>query len=228
MASFIFLGTSNHPKSIITLNELNRLGYFSSNNCIVITNHNEGGLPTLAKELKYKVHVVKSDLDLYNYLQYLTFDYLISCGWHLRISSKVLKLPKKIAINSHSSFLPDYKGLGAYKHAWANAEKYSGNTIHIMDEDFDTGVILAQAKVKIKWFDTPRTLLIKIAKETPHLIIKAVNIYNDYNNKKVEEYENSKKGRYFLRTSNPQFIKHRLYNLFASALGLKKWLTKHK
>lgn len=226
MISYIFLGTSNHPKATITLKRLTQDGYFRPSNCIVITNSIDGSFPKLSSDLGYQVKVVNSDYDTLQVLKNIDFDFLICCGWHLKISKKVLKLPKIAAINSHSSYLPDYKGLGAYKHAWANVEKYAGNTIHLMDENFDTGIILAQKKVRIYFWDTPKTLLKRISRETPNLIQLGINRCQQKGTKCSQR--NNKNGRYFFKTSKSQFIRHRLYNLIAKTLGLELKLTKYK
>jgi len=79
-----------------------------------------------------------------------------------------------------------------------------------MDENLDTGNILTQQKVKIYWWETPRTILLRISEHAPSLIMLAIEKYNNgFRGLK----DNSTRGRYFLKTSNISFILHRVYNL---------------
>src|SRR5690554_1949071 len=225
MILYVFLGDSNHPKSCYTVENLHEVSFISPQNCIIVSNRENGKLNNWASERDYKILVAKTNKEIFSGLNGVKFDYLISCGWPSKISSNILKLAEKTSVNSHSAYLPDYKGLSAYKHAWANGEDYSGNTVHIMDEQFDTGNILAQSKVKIYWWDTPRSILLRISEHTPALIILSIE---KYNNGFSGIEGNSEKGRYFLKTSNIKFVLYRLYNLCAKRFGLKRVYTKYK
>ena len=54
-----------------------------------------------------------------------------------------------IYINSHPSYLPQYKGKNAIKDAIKNNEKYIGVTLHYMSEKVDSGKIIYQDKISI-------------------------------------------------------------------------------
>jgi methionyl-tRNA formyltransferase len=56
----------------------------------------------------------------------------------------VLEIPKLGVLNSHPALLPKYRG--PYPFAWAmrNGDSEIGMTFHLMDEQFDTGPVLAQ------------------------------------------------------------------------------------
>jgi len=134
-----------------------------------------------------------------------------------------LTLARKRALNCHSSYLPDYKGLGAYKHAWSNNESYAGASVHIMEEKFDTGEIMSQSKVKLFLRDTPKTILTRIAEQTSLLIIIAI-----FKLEKGDVGQPNEGGRYFIKTSNVKHVLHRFFNLMAGILGLPRWMTSHK
>ena len=65
-------------------------------------------------------------------------------------------------LNIHPSLLPKYKGLDTHKRVIKNNEKYSGCTVHFVNSKLDSGQIILQKKVKIKKFDTPKSLAKKI------------------------------------------------------------------
>lgn len=70
-------------------------------------------------------------------------------------------------INVHPALLPKYGGKGMYGHhvheaVVANKEKESGITIHLVDEEYDRGEHLFQAKVSLDEKDTPESVAQKI------------------------------------------------------------------
>ena len=66
----------------------------------------------------------------------------------------------------HPAILPAFPGLDAQKQAIESGVKYSGCTVHFVDEGIDTGPIIVQETVKIKNGDTEETLSKRIlAKE---------------------------------------------------------------
>lgn len=220
---YVFVGNNNHPKSCITFERLYETSFLTPDNCILISNKNIGSFVSFGSNLGFHIIIARNDDEMYMSLKDYRFDYLISCGWHRKISIRTLRLADKFSINSHSSYLPDYKGLSAYKHAWANGETHTGNSIHIMDDKFDTGTILAQSKIRIYWWDTPRTILLRIAEHTPALIMLAIERLE---RGVIGVNNNARSGRYFLKTSNIQFVFIRVYNLVAQIIGLKKITTK--
>lgn len=221
---YAFLGKSNHQKSTVVLERLIENNFLNSHNTIVITQDPEGGiLGKIAKTKNINVFTANNNKDLIGILENNCVDYLISCGWHLKISQKVLDLPNKVSINCHSSFLPDYKGALGNVHAWANHEDYSGATVHIMDQDFDTGNILAQSKVKIFLLDTPTAVLYRIAEHTAILIMNAIL---KFENGEVGYQQQG--GRYFKKIPFYKACIHRCYNMFAKAFNLPIWITPHQ
>jgi methionyl-tRNA formyltransferase len=65
-------------------------------------------------------------------------------GYRWRLPPEVLAIPELGVVNGHPSMLPRHRG--PYPFAWAVREQDAelGMTYHLMDEDFDTGPILAQ------------------------------------------------------------------------------------
>ncbi|MFN4233411.1 MAG: phosphoribosylglycinamide formyltransferase [Bacteroidia bacterium] len=102
-----------------------------------------------------------------NYLISQKIDYIVLAGFLLKIPEKLIhRYPNKI-INIHPSLLPKYGGKGMYgihvhRAVIQNHEKESGISIHLVNEEYDKGKILFQAKCKIEMDDTPETLANKI------------------------------------------------------------------
>ena len=85
-------------------------------------------------------------------------DIILVGSWGEKISKEIYNLPTIAAINAHPSLLPKYRGPNPYFWTIRNRELSSGVTFHIIDENFDTGAILAQEEIKIFPSDTGKTL----------------------------------------------------------------------
>jgi formyltetrahydrofolate-dependent phosphoribosylglycinamide formyltransferase len=88
------------------------------------------------------------------------------------------RFPGRI-LNIHPALLPDYGGkgmYGAHVHAavLAAGEKESGCTVHRVDEEFDHGPVLAQARVPVLPGDTPTTLAARVLVEEHRLYPETV------------------------------------------------------
>lgn len=83
---------------------------------------------------------------------------------------KMLAVPPGWAgriVNIHPSLLPDFGGKGMYGHhvheaVLAAGRTESGCTVHLVDEHYDRGPILAQARVPVLPGDTPDTLAARV------------------------------------------------------------------
>jgi methionyl-tRNA formyltransferase len=71
-------------------------------------------------------------------------DLLVVHGFNWRLPAAVLRIPSSGVINVHSSLLPRYRGPAPVLWAIRNGDAEIGLTVHRMDEQFDTGPILAQ------------------------------------------------------------------------------------
>jgi len=94
-------------------------------------------------------------------------DFIVLAGFLWKLPSSLIKAyPKKI-INIHPALLPKYGGKGMYGHfvheaVIAAREKESGITVHYVDDHYDNGDIIFQAKCEVEETDTPETLAKKI------------------------------------------------------------------
>ena len=88
---------------------------------------------------------------------------LICLAGFMRIlSPEFIKRYKNRILNIHPSILPSFPGLGAQKHAVESGVRYSGCTVHFVDEGVDSGPILVQAVIKVRSDDTEETLAKRI------------------------------------------------------------------
>jgi methionyl-tRNA formyltransferase len=79
----------------------------------------------------------------------LDADVAISGGFPLRIPADALGVPRHGVVNGHPALLPQLRGPNPIGWALRNGDEEIGFTFHRMDEDFDTGSLLAQGRAPL-------------------------------------------------------------------------------
>ena len=98
-------------------------------------------------------------------------------GFMRIISPHFIKEYKNRILNIHPALLPSFPGLNAQKQAIEFGAKFSGCTVHFVDEGVDTGPIILQEIVKVSVNDTEKTLSKKILVEEHKAYPKAVELF---------------------------------------------------
>jgi phosphoribosylglycinamide formyltransferase 1 len=94
-------------------------------------------------------------------------DYIILAGFLWLIPNPFIQKYQKKIINIHPALLPNYGGKGMFgmkvhEAVIQNKEKESGISIHYVNDNYDEGEIIFQAKCSIDKDDTPDLLANKI------------------------------------------------------------------
>ncbi len=102
-------------------------------------------------------------------------DLIVLAGYLRKIPDQIIAAYRGSIINIHPSLLPKYGGKGFYgmnvhRAVLENNETESGCTIHIVDEEFDQGPIIAQSKVAVHSDDTPEILAKRVLHEEHKLL----------------------------------------------------------
>jgi phosphoribosylglycinamide formyltransferase-1 len=79
-------------------------------------------------------------------------------------------------LNIHPSLLPAFPGLESQRQALEYGVKFSGCTVHFVNENLDAGPIVTQAIVPIKPDDTDETLAARILSEEHRIYTEAVRL----------------------------------------------------
>ena len=98
-------------------------------------------------------------------------------GFMRIISPSFIKQYKNKILNIHPALLPAFPGLDAQKQAVEFGAKFSGCTVHFVDEGVDTGPIILQEIVKVDSKDTEKTLSKKIIMKEHEIYPKAVELF---------------------------------------------------
>jgi phosphoribosylglycinamide formyltransferase 1 len=109
-------------------------------------------------------------------LQEKKVDLVCLAGYMRLLSPYFVAAFRNRILNIHPSLLPAFPGLEAQRQALEHGAKFSGCTVHFVDENLDAGPIVLQAVVPIENGDTPDTLSERILREEHRIYTEAVRI----------------------------------------------------
>jgi len=161
------------------------------NPAVVISNKPDAKGLKIAKKLGVKTEVIASkgfkgnrlDYDkkivsvLKKYKVTPTNGLVCLAGFMKIISPQFVRKYKYRILNIHPAILPAFPGLDAQKQAIDYGAKFSGCTVHFVDESVDTGPIILQAIVKVKKGDTEETLAKRILTQEHKTYPEAVRLF---------------------------------------------------
>ena len=103
-------------------------------------------------------------------------DLVVLAGFLVAVPSAMVEKYRGRIINIHPSLIPSFCGKGYYglkvhEAALARGVKVTGATVHMVDEDMDTGPILLQKAVEVKEGDTPEVLQRRVMEEAEWVIL---------------------------------------------------------
>ena len=103
-------------------------------------------------------------------------DILCLAGYMRIVSPVLIRAFQGRILNIHPALLPAFPGLNVQKKAIEHGARFSGCTVHIVDEEVDHGPIILQAAVPVFPDDTPETLSERILKREHRLYPAAVDL----------------------------------------------------
>lgn len=178
-------GNGSNLQSIIdhienhSLNATIKIVVSSHPDAFGITRAKKHGIPFLV--LKNGDFKNKQDFDqaLIKILKDNEVDLVILAGFMRILTASFIKaFPKKI-MNIHPALLPSFPGLHGQKQAFDYGVKYSGCTVHFVDEGMDTGPIIIQSVVPVNDDDTEDSLAARILKEEHKIYPRAIQYFAD-------------------------------------------------
>jgi phosphoribosylglycinamide formyltransferase-1 len=116
------------------------------------------------------------DRELVTVLQERQVDFICLAGYMRLLSSHFLSAYRNRILNIHPSLLPAFPGLYAQRQALEHGAKFSGCTVHFVDQTLDGGPIIAQRVVPVLDDDTEETLSGRILAEEHKLYAEALAI----------------------------------------------------
>ena len=150
---------------------------------IISSNSKAEGLKYSVK-YKIKKYVIKkndknSEIKILKKLEINKISFICLAGYMRILSKKFIKNFKGKIINIHPSLLPKYKGLNTHEKVIENKEKYTGCTVHYVNDKLDSGKIILQKKIKVFKHDTAETIKKRVLDKEHQIYFKAIlKIFN--------------------------------------------------
>ena len=102
---------------------------------------------------------------------------LVCLAGYMRLLSPVFVAAfRNRILNIHPSLLPAFPGLEAQRQALEHGVKFTGCTVHFVDENLDAGPVILQAIVPVLDADTPESLSQRVLNEEHRIYTEAVKI----------------------------------------------------
>jgi phosphoribosylglycinamide formyltransferase 1 len=133
----------------------------------------ERGLKTLVIARRGRTRE-EHDREIVSALREQRIDLVCLAGYMRFLSGYFIDAYRGRILNIHPSLLPSFPGLDAQKQALEQGVKWSGCTVHFVDETLDGGPIVAQRSVPVLDDDTEETLSVRILAEEHEIYAEAL------------------------------------------------------
>ncbi len=152
---------------------------------IVITDQPDAGALKIAEEFSVPArfvdpsHLTREEYDqkLIAHLEAAGAQLVVLTGYMRILSSPFVRHYKDRILNIHPALLPSFRGIGAVSQALAYGVKWTGTTVHIVDEDVDHGPIVYQRPVPVFENDTHDSLKARIQRAEYEAYPKAIKMF---------------------------------------------------
>ena len=137
----------------------------------IISNRSDAFVHERAKHLNVPSYTFKKECfengEVLNFLKDKNIDLIVLAGFLLKIPENLIKAYPDRIINIHPALLPKFGGKGMYgsfvhEAVVASGEKESGITIHYVNENYDEGKVIFQAKCPVLPTDSPDVVAAKV------------------------------------------------------------------
>ncbi len=180
---------SGRGSNMVSLIEASKAGKMNADVVLVISNEKDA--PGLDKARSFGVEAIvidhresatreEHDKKMADELKKRGVE-LVCLAGYMRIlsASFVREFPERI-MNIHPALLPAFPGLDVQQKAIDWGVKFSGCTVHFVDEKVDHGPIVIQAVVPVLDDDTAQTLSARILKEEHRIYPEAVRLFFEH------------------------------------------------
>lgn len=128
--------------------------------------------------LSHKEYKLRKDyeMEIISLIENYNLDLIVLAGFKRILSPFFTSKFENKIINLHPSLLPAFTGLHAPRQALEYGAKYTGCTVHFVDDGIDTGPIILQGMVEIDKNDTEDSLISKINKKEHEVLPRAIEL----------------------------------------------------
>lgn len=153
---------------------------------VVISDRQKAYALTLAKRASIPTHVVKTgdfenrvdfDAEISRLIEHYTAELVVLAGFMKLFQPPFVRKYKNRIINIHPTLLPAFPGAHPVADTLAYGVKFTGVTVHFVDEGVDTGTIIAQSVVPVLDTDDEESLHNRIQVEEHKLYPQVIKWY---------------------------------------------------
>jgi phosphoribosylglycinamide formyltransferase-1 len=140
------------------------------------------GVKTIAISPKAFDSVEAYDEAVYSALVENSIDLVCLAGYMRILGSKIVERFRNRILNVHPALIPSFCGKGMYGHHVHEAViergvRFTGVTVHLVDEDYDTGPIVLQSVVPVEQDDTPDSLAARVLTQEHNTYTDAIALF---------------------------------------------------
>jgi len=127
-------------------------------------------------------NIPASQEEMYAAIKRLAPGLIVLAGFLRKLGDRVVSEYSGRIMNIHPALIPSFCGQGMYGHHVHQAVidsgvKYSGCTVHFVDDNYDTGPIIDQAVVAVEPDDDAESLAARVLKEEHRLFPQCVKLF---------------------------------------------------
>ncbi len=165
---------SGRGSNFLKIYENIKNGYLFAEICGVFSNKKEAKGIEKAKEFGLKTFIIENkglpsrrehEIEIEKIIDNLKPDFIVMAGYMRILSEEFVRKYKWKIINIHPALLPSFPGVEAQRQALEYGVKFSGCTVHFVDEGVDSGPIILQRVVPVFQEDSVEALEERILKE---------------------------------------------------------------
>jgi phosphoribosylglycinamide formyltransferase-1 len=177
--------SSGRGENLRHILEAVRSGYLPAEVRLVLADQREAGALKIAREYGVEcIFIDPSGLTREEYDQKLAqaldkagIDLVVLTGYMRILSPGFVRNYKDRILNIHPALLPSFKGVNALRQALDYGVKWTGTTIHLVDEAVDHGPIIYQVPIPVEEDDTYEGLKAKVQRAEFEAYPKAIKMF---------------------------------------------------
>ena len=177
--------SSGRGENLRYILEAARSGYLLAEVRLVLADQNEAGALKIARDYGVEcLFMDPSGLTREEYDQKLAqaldkagVDLVVLTGYMRILSPAFVRRYKNRILNIHPALLPSFRGVNAFKQALDYGVKWTGTTIHLVDEAVDHGPIIYQVPVPVDDYDTYESLKARVQMAEFEAYPKAIKMF---------------------------------------------------
>lgn len=189
----VFVGTRGRGSNLFAIRDAAHQGRLNARIVLVVGSRNDAPAVTRARDAGLSTTVIDpkafADADAYgaalqSALSVAGAEAIALAGYLRRLPAPIVAAFRHRIVNIHPALLPSFGGKGMYGEHVHRAVldygvKVSGCTVHFVDEDYDTGPVIAQRVVPVEENDTPETLAARILPHEHAALVDALSLLAD-------------------------------------------------